>query len=360
MQQCKPVFISLLILTCSGYLQAADKADPLDEMVVVGSRLDLQARQLGSALTVLTADTIANIDTPFVADVLRHVPGLAVSRTGPAGGLTQVRIRGSEANHVLVIIDGIEMNPPNGEYDFSNLTTANIERIEVLRGAQSGIYGSNATAGVINIVTRPANRSASAAVQLESGSLEFDRQAIGVNGGTPVMRGSLSLSHQRFGFNASENGSEVDLSEHYSGSAQGRWQITETTSTFINGLYNNRTFDIDSQPAGIAVDSPAYGDNKDVAYRVGVDMESFKQRWRNKLQYSRSTFSSGGVDDFGRFGDSGSREKLSLQSRLDFDTEGKLQQRATLLLENAKESYRNRVPFDPSQVPEQSRRLRCR
>ena len=83
------------------------------------------------------------------ADALRSLPGVSVSRTGGFGSLTQVRIRGAEGNHTLVLIDGIEANSTtDGEFDFSNLSVEDIERIEVIRGPMSGLYGSNAIGGV--------------------------------------------------------------------------------------------------------------------------------------------------------------------------------------------------------------------
>ena len=89
------------------------------------------------------------------AEALRSLPGVAVGRSGGVGNLTQVRIRGAEGNHTLVLIDGIEANNiADGEFDFSNLSAEDIERIEVIRGPMSGLYGSNAVGGVINIITR--------------------------------------------------------------------------------------------------------------------------------------------------------------------------------------------------------------
>ena len=88
-------------------------------------------------------------------DVLRQVPGLAVNQAGAPGALTQVRIRGAEGNHTLVLLDGIDVSSADqGETDFSTLLSGDLERIEVLRGPQSGPYGSNALAGVINLITR--------------------------------------------------------------------------------------------------------------------------------------------------------------------------------------------------------------
>ena len=121
------------------------------------------AYTVGNAVTVVTGEELRAQQVRHAAEALRSLPGVAVSRSGGFGNLTQVRIRGAEGNHTLVLIDGIEANnTADGEFDFSNLSAEDIERIEVIRGPMSGLYGSNAVGGVINIITRtrqgPADR----------------------------------------------------------------------------------------------------------------------------------------------------------------------------------------------------------
>ncbi|MBL8565868.1 MAG: TonB-dependent receptor [Hyphomicrobiaceae bacterium] len=109
---------------------------------------------LGTSVTVVTGQEIDKQQVRNAADALRALPGVQVSRGAGFGGITDVRIRGAEANHTLVIVDGIAVNDPTtGSFDFSNLLTEGIERIEVIRGPQSGLYGSNALAGVVNVIT---------------------------------------------------------------------------------------------------------------------------------------------------------------------------------------------------------------
>src|SRR3546814_8203238 len=128
----------------------------MPDLVGSASLTAFESREVGSAGTVSTEEEIERRQVRLVSDLLRQVPGLAVNRTGTVGGLTQLRIRGAEANHTLVVIDGVEVNDPvNGsEFDFSSLLADDIERIEVLRGPQSAIWGSDAIGVVVNIVTR--------------------------------------------------------------------------------------------------------------------------------------------------------------------------------------------------------------
>ncbi|MFQ5551810.1 MAG: TonB-dependent receptor [Gemmatimonadales bacterium] len=137
-------------------LLAEDAIEQLPDVVVSASRVPLPAKEIGSAVTVITGKELEQRQVRVVSDVLRDVPGLAVSRPGPVGAFTQVRIRGAEGNQTLVLIDGIEVNNPAGgsEFNFANVLNAEIARIEVLRGPQSAIYGSDSIGGVINIITK--------------------------------------------------------------------------------------------------------------------------------------------------------------------------------------------------------------
>ena len=111
--------------------------------------------RVGAAVTVIRGDDLRERGVPTVADALRSVPGVTIAQSGGRGTLTTVMIRGSDPRHVMVIIDGIEVNQLGFPgFDFADLPTDDIERIEVVRGPQSGIYGANAQSGVISIITR--------------------------------------------------------------------------------------------------------------------------------------------------------------------------------------------------------------
>ena len=134
----------------------------------------------------------------MAADALRSVPGLAIARSGPVGAQTQIRMRGAEANQVLVLIDGVEANDlaTDDEFSFEHLTTFDIDRIEVVRGPQSALWGSDALAGVINVVTRRPERPLETEGYAEGGSdgVRNGGARIGLRSG----RGSLSLPLRAF------------------------------------------------------------------------------------------------------------------------------------------------------------------
>lgn len=207
-------------ILCSPHFAEAQTI-ALDTIVVEGTSLDFSPQTLastGSAVTVVTGEQLQQQQVRHAGDALRSLPGVHVGRTGAFGGLTEVRLRGAESNHTLVLIDGVEANATtNGLFSFSDLAVENIERIEVIRGAQSGLFGSSALAGVINIVTRKGQGPLTATVQHQQGSFDTKDDAASISGGNDFMHGSLTFHRQKSGgFNVAPVGEEEDGSEHSS------------------------------------------------------------------------------------------------------------------------------------------------
>ena len=170
--------------------------------------------EVGSSVTVVTGAQLRDRQVRTAAEALQSLPGVHVSRNSTPASVTEVRIRGAENNHTLVLIDGIPANDPtSGAYDFSDLSTDDIERIEVIRGAQSVIYGSGAVGGVINIVTRSGRGPARVTIATEVGSMGTRDVAIGARGGSERVWASLSYNARYTnGFNIAPIGSESDKS----------------------------------------------------------------------------------------------------------------------------------------------------
>ena len=205
--------------------QAGDvDAITLDTVVISGGLSPIAGDAYGRAHTVVTGEELEQRGIRTVQDALREVPGVSVN--SPGASVTQVRIRGAEASHTLVLIDGVPATGGNDEYYFSGLETANIDRIEVLRGPQSVYYGSNASAGVINIITRkgePGTRYGGA-VELGNG--------YGVSGWFTqrTQRGGLAFSAARrddHGFDQSGDGGEKDGIDRATLGLTGDWQASD-------------------------------------------------------------------------------------------------------------------------------------
>jgi vitamin B12 transporter len=163
-------------------------AEPLD-LVITPSRTEQPISRAGSAISIISREQIEKASSQDIGDLLRIVPGLTVAQNGGPGQTQTVRIRGGESRHTLVMIDGIRVNDPAStgrEFDFSNLILSDVERIEVLRGPQSALYGSDAMGGVINIITRKAKPGFRAS--LSAGMGQFN---------TKETKGSISASDGR-------------------------------------------------------------------------------------------------------------------------------------------------------------------
>ncbi|GAX62595.1 outer membrane cobalamin receptor protein [Candidatus Scalindua japonica] len=129
--------------------------EDIEEIIVTATRTETRVSQLPDSVTVISKEQINQQKATTIFEALRSVPGLNLRKSGGIGRLTSVTIRGSNTNQVLVMIDGVQVNSPTlGSFDFANLTTDNVERIEVVRGPQSTLYGSDAMGGLVNIVTK--------------------------------------------------------------------------------------------------------------------------------------------------------------------------------------------------------------
>ncbi len=159
----KQIAVSCLVLLSGAGLSAADESSEdliADNLTVYGVRLDQAETEVGSSITIITADDIKATGVDYVLDAVAMAPGVTINQNGAYGGSASVRIRGATSEQTLVIIDGVVANDPTspgGGFNFARLDPANIERIEVLKGPQSTLWGSDAIGGVINIITkRPA------------------------------------------------------------------------------------------------------------------------------------------------------------------------------------------------------------
>ena len=167
----------------------------LDPLIVTATRSAERLSRTTRSVTVISAEEIAARGSQKVADVLRGVPGLDVVRTGALGGTTSIFTRGSESDHTVVLIDGVKVNLAGGSINFSDLSVDNIERIEVVRGSASTLYGTGAIGGVIHIITKRGSEALSADLSAEGGSFGTNSQRLTVSGGTTW--GGLSLSASR-------------------------------------------------------------------------------------------------------------------------------------------------------------------
>lgn len=157
----------------------------LPPIVVSPTRYESYLSSIPSSITVIDSDEIGLKNKPMVKDFLKTIPGIDVVETGPFGGSTSVFTRGTDSGHTLVMIDGVKVFNPistNASFNFANLTIDNVERIEVLRGTHSTLYGSDAIGGVIDIVTKKGKGKPKIWASLEGGSYVTFKEAVGSDG----------------------------------------------------------------------------------------------------------------------------------------------------------------------------------
>ena len=268
------------------------------------------ASSIGSSVSVVTSQDLENQQTSNAADALRSLPGVSVSRGGGIAGQTQVRIRGAEGNHTLVLVDGIVANQPGtGEFDFSNLPADQIERIEVVRGAQSSLYGSGAIGGVVNIVTKRGRGPASTTVWSEGGSFATAASGITVSGGSDKAHGLVSYSVRNTnGFNISTDGRETDASALRSFIMKGGVSPTENFSVDVVVRNVDKRGDRDGDLfalSGLSRQTDTFSHFASNVWLAGIEgrLATFDGRLEHKLRYNyaETVLEDTDVSDFGSF-----------------------------------------------------------
>jgi len=175
------------------YGQETQDTTRLAELVVTPTRLPTPADAVVSSVTVISGDDLRARGVRFLQDALREVPGAAVVQGGSFGGVSSLFLRGGESDYVKVLIDGVPANQSGGAFNWANLTTDNVDRIEILRGPGSVLYGSDAVSGVVQIFTRRGERGFSVEGGAEGGTFGTLNGHGGVLGGTPRLTYSADV-----------------------------------------------------------------------------------------------------------------------------------------------------------------------
>jgi len=353
--------ISLLALTAAtpAFAQSADStnaARPGDEIIVTASRSGegVRASELGASATVIDTNALLQRQTRIISDVLRDVPGVAITRIGAIGGQTQVRIRGSESNHVLVLIDGIEAaDPYQGEFDFATMTADPAARIEVLRGQQSSLYGSDAIGGVINYITLSGREAPGYSARIEGGSfgtISGAARAAGASGNFDYA--VTGTYYGTDGYATARGGSRDVGSDSIGASAKLNWSPSEAFKlsavlryNHINADTNNSEFNTASPLFGYTVDSPGvYYTSEGFYGLLSAQFSALDGRWINTLSGQFADTTRKGYSPFGfDYGNKGRRYKGSFTSSFSFGTDA-IAHRLTGAVDVERETFRTLTP----------------
>ncbi|WP_343079440.1 TonB-dependent receptor plug domain-containing protein [Ostreiculturibacter nitratireducens] len=202
-------FALLAATTALAAPAAAQSVYEIEEIVVSANLEETEAERTGASVTVVTEEDLKATGETRLVEFLSRLPGVTIRTTGPIGGQAGLSIRGASQNYVAVLVDGIDVTDPSRTqvaFDFGGLTTADVSRIEVLRGSQSALYGSRAVGGVINITTRRATEEGiSQTFAAEAGSYNSARLSYGFARKAGATDYALTLSHaQTDGFSAAD------------------------------------------------------------------------------------------------------------------------------------------------------------
>jgi vitamin B12 transporter len=339
-----------------GLARADEAANEDGEIIVTATRATTGAQRdtLGGSVTTLEAADLEVRQTRIVSDVLRDVPGAAVSRVGGVGGLTQVRLRGAEANHTLVLVDGMEVSDPfQGEFDFSTLIADDVARIEVLRGQQGALYGSDAIGGVIHYMTASGAEAPGVRGRIEYGSFNSFDTAVRVADVAGPVDFAVSAGHQttdgtpnsRFGArdlaarNSVLSGRFVlSASENLRLRLVGRASQTEADT-------NAQDFSFPPGPTfGYAIDSDGRSEAFAAYGLASLEIDLANGAWSHALTWQGVT---AGRDEFAgdarASGDDGGRLKASYVTSLRGDALGAAHT-LTGVADFERESFRNTGP----------------
>ncbi|KHE91112.1 MAG: TonB-dependent receptor [Candidatus Scalindua rubra] len=225
-----------------GRALAAGVDEDTEVIMVTATRTETLVSQLPDSVSIISREQIDQQKATTIFEALRSVPGLNIQKSGGIGRLTNVTIRGSSTNQVLVMIDGVQVNSPTlGSFDFANLTTDNVERIEVLRGPQSTLYGSDAMGGLINIVTRKGEGRPRFSIRSEFGTPERTfTESINSSGSIEKFNYSVDLTR----VDSDGRGADDDYNKNNISSRLG-YEINDTMNFETSMRYNDSKVGID-------------------------------------------------------------------------------------------------------------------
>jgi vitamin B12 transporter len=334
----------------------SEQTQQLEEVVVTATRTEAGLNQVGgTSLSVITAEELEARQVHSLAQALRTVPGVQFSSTGGMGASSKVFIRGADTKNTLLLIDGIEANDPsdpNRGADLANISVENIERIEVIRGPMSVLYGSNATAGVINVITRSGRGDVGGYVGGEAGTYNTSKGYTGLNGAVGNVGFSLAASHlETDGYslaNADNNriphgGNTSEEDGWRNTSASGKVNIDLNKHTSLKALlrYTEAEMDEDQWGSGYAGDRFATDpltwaqisdpdgmkkqrqESERLFSKIELRNQLFDERFESILdyKYARQTRDSFSNDDIAAYDYTGITEEWSWQGKWNITSE---------------------------------------
>ncbi|KZK85495.1 Vitamin B12 transporter BtuB precursor [Pseudovibrio sp. Ad46] len=275
--------VALSALLSSTLISSANETE-LDEIIVIANRTETEAGKVGSTTHVVTEEDLKNDGATFVQDYLAQLPGISLTQNGGAGTLSTLRMRGQNGRYIKVIVDGLDLTDPTRARPstaFQHMLLADVERIEILKGSQSALYGGQAIAGVINIITKRAPAGiVEQSARVEVGSYDTKNVSYGVRGASDRADIALGIEHFRTnGFSAvSPKGKPADDDgyENTTVSAKGSFDLTENLNLYFAARGTKGTTELDASGKPNVKDDMHY---RQISVKVGANYLAFEDRF---------------------------------------------------------------------------------
>ncbi len=274
----------------------ADSNTDLETMVVTATRTPTSIHKIGSSITVISADDIDRRQFQTLADALQDVPGMHIVQTGVKGSQTSVFMRGTKSEHTMVLIDGIEMNDPSSptaSFDFANFLLEDIESIEIVRGSQSVLYGSDAIGGVIHIRTRTGKGKTKIRGKVEAGMNSTHHETISLSGENgdisyAVSMGLLKTDGESITpekYSTAGGVSDDDGYDNKVFSTKLRWQASSNFAADFSARYIKTQSDIDGF---LAEDIDRTNDSEQLFIGANFIGFFFDEQWQSTFSIART------------------------------------------------------------------------
>lgn len=281
--------LALLPAILSTPARSAEAEADGETIVVTAGRSEQALPEVGKSISVIGVDTLELRQTATVADVLRTLPGVTIQRNGGLGAFTSVFIRGAQSEQTVALIDGVKLNDPSspgGGFSFADLLTDNLDRIEVLRGPQSVLWGSQAIGGVVNIITHTPTDELRLRATGEYGSFETGRLSGAVTGRvgpTAISAGAGYLTTD--GVSVADGGPEKDGYHLFGAYIKTSTELSGRASLDLRGFYTRSKVDLDGfPPPTFAIgDTGEYQHQNQIVGYAGLNADLFDGLLKNRI-----------------------------------------------------------------------------
>ena len=312
---------ALAVLPTPVFAQVAD-----DDIVVTASGFEQPRSETGQAIEIVGRNRLDQLQSATIAQVLQTVPGVSVATRGGLGGQTSAFIRGGSSAQTLVLIDGVRINDltsPNGAFDFGALMTGNIGRVEILRGPNSVIWGSQAIGGVVNVQSIAPVDGFEGRLGAEYGGYDTKRLNANIAGTSGMFEGSVGGAFVKSaGISALAGGTERDGYANATGNARLKVNISDSFTLDFRSYYNRAKVEYDSE-FGVGANGLPVSRNRQFVGYVGAQFDMLDGRFHNRIAYTRTDLKRIGTDpivfSFNNFNVRGAIDRMEYHTAFDLN-----------------------------------------